>query len=216
MRIGQPIPWCGYLFCFILISWGCLTSLHFLFLFIQWANLVDPKTKLKLRRLPKIEDSMEGWSASTFRPTYIGRNGRTLGKTYGIKASCYWEHPWGTLLGTWGELVGNLKGTCWEQRRNEKMELHTNIRHYFPLIFWCRLGICSGWVGHMETGPYACPLKTPLLQWPRTCKFTKWRLWAQSKARVELELVCVFFSQFCSNSGKPPQTNFNLIGNIFV
>jgi hypothetical protein len=59
------------------------------------------------------------------------------------------------------------------------------------------LGICSGWVGHMETSPYACPLKTPLLQWPRTCKFTKWRLWAQSKARVELGLVCVFFSQFC-------------------
>jgi hypothetical protein len=29
-------------------------------------------------------------------PTYIGEKGRTLGKTYGIKARCYWEHPWGT------------------------------------------------------------------------------------------------------------------------
>ncbi len=29
-------------------------------------------------------------------PTYIGEKGRTLGKTNGIKATCYWEHPWGT------------------------------------------------------------------------------------------------------------------------
>jgi len=26
-------------------------------------------------------------------PSYIGEKGRTLGKTYGIKARCYWEHP---------------------------------------------------------------------------------------------------------------------------
>jgi len=32
----------------------------------------------------------------TLWPTYIGEKGRTLGKTYGIKARCYWEHPWGT------------------------------------------------------------------------------------------------------------------------
>jgi len=29
-------------------------------------------------------------------PTYIDEKGRTLGKTYGIKARCNWEHPWGT------------------------------------------------------------------------------------------------------------------------
>ncbi len=40
------------------------------------------------------------------------RKGRTLGKTYGIKARCYWEHHW--------EHIGNLKGTCWDQRKNEK------------------------------------------------------------------------------------------------
>jgi len=38
---------------------------------------------------------------------YIGEKGRTLGKTYGIKARCYWEHPWGTH---W-ELEGNMLGT---------------------------------------------------------------------------------------------------------
>jgi hypothetical protein len=29
-------------------------------------------------------------------PTYIGEKWRTLGKTYGIKARCYWEYPWAT------------------------------------------------------------------------------------------------------------------------
>jgi len=29
-------------------------------------------------------------------PTYIREKGRTLGKTYGNKARCYGEHPWGT------------------------------------------------------------------------------------------------------------------------
>jgi hypothetical protein len=47
---------------------------------------------------------------------YTGEKGRTLGKTSGIKARCYWEHPWETH---W-EHIGNLKGTCWEQRKNEK------------------------------------------------------------------------------------------------
>jgi len=47
-------------------------------------------------------------------PTYIGEKGRTLGKTHGIKAKCYWEHPWGTHwepngfpLRIWREHVGN-------------------------------------------------------------------------------------------------------------
>ncbi len=47
-------------------------------------------------------------------PTYIGENGRTLGKTYGIQGRCYWEHPWwthwepdGNPLGTWREHGGN-------------------------------------------------------------------------------------------------------------
>jgi hypothetical protein len=29
-------------------------------------------------------------------PTYIGEKGRTLGKTYGIRMRCHWEHVWGT------------------------------------------------------------------------------------------------------------------------
>jgi len=54
---------------------------------------------------------MERWSAFPFWPTHVGEKGRTLGKTYGIKARCYWEHPWGTY---WEprEHIWNLKGTC--------------------------------------------------------------------------------------------------------
>ncbi len=29
-------------------------------------------------------------------PSYIDEKGRILGKTYGIKVRCYWEHHWGT------------------------------------------------------------------------------------------------------------------------
>jgi len=47
------------------------------------------------------------------------RKGRTLGKTYGRKVRCYWEHPWGTH---WEprEHDENLMQTCWEQGKNEK------------------------------------------------------------------------------------------------
>jgi hypothetical protein len=54
-------------------------------------------------------------------PSYIGEKGRNSGKTYGIKARCYWEHLWGThwehsehienLMGTHWELEGNMLGT---------------------------------------------------------------------------------------------------------
>jgi hypothetical protein len=46
----------------------------------------------------------------------MGEKGRTLGKTYGIKARCYWEHLWGTHWEPrkYWERIGNQKGTCWE------------------------------------------------------------------------------------------------------
>jgi hypothetical protein len=49
--------------------------------------------------------------------TYVGKKGRTLGKTYGIEVRCYWEHPWGTH---WGpkEHIENLMGTHWKLERN--------------------------------------------------------------------------------------------------
>jgi len=51
---------------------------------------------LKLWRLPKIVDVVPPpRPLLPFGPP-IGEKGRTLGKTYGIKVRCYWEHPWGT------------------------------------------------------------------------------------------------------------------------
>jgi len=43
-------------------------------------------------------------------PTNIGEKGRTLGKSYGIEGSCYWEQI-GNILGTHWELEGNMLGT---------------------------------------------------------------------------------------------------------
>ncbi len=79
------------------------------------------------------------------------------------------------------------------------MELYTNICHYFPLILWC-LDVRSRWVGHMETGPYACPLKTPLMQMVKDLQIHKMTAVGpmQGKSRVWASVcVCFFFSQFC-------------------
>jgi len=53
---------------------------------------------------------IENWKKIKVPLPYIGEKGRTLGKTYGIKVRCYWEHPWGTH---WKprEHIGNLMGT---------------------------------------------------------------------------------------------------------
>jgi hypothetical protein len=75
------------------------------------------------------------------------------------------------------------------------MELHTNIRHLF---FWC-LGVCNGWVGHMETSPYAYPLKTPLMQMAKDLQIHKMMVVGpmQGKSRVGASVcVCVFFPHF--------------------
>jgi len=80
---------------------------------------------------------MERWSASPFWPTYIGEKGRTLGKTYGINARYYWEHPWGTH---W-ELEWNMLGT------KEKISPHTqNLKE--KKIIWhveCLLSLPIGY-----------------------------------------------------------------------
>jgi hypothetical protein len=85
-------------------------------------------------------------------PSYIGEKGRTLGKTYGIRVRCYWEHLWGTH---W-ELE---RGTCWEQRKKEKknppsptqnskekkikaLRVHTGPSH------WLHENVISKTVGH--------------------------------------------------------------------
>ncbi len=77
-------------------------------------------------------------------PTDICEKGRTLSKTYGIKARCNWEHPWGTHwepVGTkekWKKSssslppsppklkrkpMGNTLGTCWNKGKMKKIFL---------------------------------------------------------------------------------------------
>jgi hypothetical protein len=70
------------------------------------------KKKVETMEAPQNRSFYGKMECLSLWPTYIGEKGRTLGKTYGIKARCYWEHP--------RELDGNLKETCWEQWKNEK------------------------------------------------------------------------------------------------
>jgi hypothetical protein len=66
---------------------------------------------LKLWSLLKIEDSMDRWIVSPFE--LYRWEGEDF-KTYGIKARCYWEHPWGTR---W-EHDGNPLGTNEQRKKN--------------------------------------------------------------------------------------------------
>jgi hypothetical protein len=72
-------------------KFGGLTSLSFF-----WGNepiwLAHHKTKVEIMEAPqdrKLYGKME-WLV--LWPTYTDEKGRTLGKTYGMKVRCYWEH----------------------------------------------------------------------------------------------------------------------------
>jgi len=71
-------------------------------------------------------------------PTYIGEKGRTLGKTYGIKARCYWLHPWGNI-----GILGNPLGTCSEQMKKEKNQgtLIACMKFLFPKLLVTIFGL---------------------------------------------------------------------------
>jgi hypothetical protein len=102
-----------YLFCLILVIAGASHKSNFFLM--QWANFIRPSQKKSLnyggsqnRRFIREMKCLPLW------PSYTDEKGRTLDKTYGIKARCYWEHPRGTHqepdgnpLGTWKEHVGN-------------------------------------------------------------------------------------------------------------
>jgi hypothetical protein len=63
---------CGYLFCFINFSCRCFTSSIYYYYFYYFCNepiwLAHSKKKLKLQRLPKIQNYTQWWSASPFGP----------------------------------------------------------------------------------------------------------------------------------------------------
>ncbi len=90
-------------------------------------NTLHCKKKLRPWRLPKIEVSIKSLSAFTFG--LLGEKGRTLGKTYGIKARCYWEHPWGTI---W-ELDGNMLGTVGKKMRKILLQKKKISNFFIPI-----------------------------------------------------------------------------------
>jgi hypothetical protein len=61
-------------------------------------------------------------------PTYKGEKGRTLGKTYGIKARMLWGTHWEPM-----EHIGNLKGNMLGQRKNEKKSRHFEFMLSLPI-----------------------------------------------------------------------------------
>jgi hypothetical protein len=92
---------------------------------------------------------------------YTGEKGRTLGKTSGIKARCYWEHPWETH---W-EHIGNLKGTCWEQRKNETTQ---NLKEKKTRHFECMLSLPIVWMKYIFqncSSPFLGWANTPIINW---------------------------------------------------
>ncbi len=126
----------GYLFCFILISWGCLTCSTFFF-FNGHASIC-----WNYGGSPKIEDSIGKMECLPLWPTYIGEKGRTL-----VRQNM-WEHPWGTyweprehdgkLLGTWRVKI-NVKKQC---ETSQKWNAHWP-RHFVFWNAWWDFTLCN-------------------------------------------------------------------------
>jgi hypothetical protein len=97
-------------FCSILINWGCLTSPTSFFLVMSQLDWSITKKKVETMEASQNRRSYGKMESLPLWPTCIGEKGRTLGKTYKIKARCYWEHPW-EHIGNLRQLQGNMLGT---------------------------------------------------------------------------------------------------------
>jgi len=105
---------------------------------VQWVNLIGPLPK-KVESMKALQNKrFYGMECPLLCPRYIREKGRTLGKTYGMKAMCYWEHLWGT----WWELEGNMKKTLSTQPKIWKKKNHCNLslsigwmKFLFPKLF---------------------------------------------------------------------------------
>jgi hypothetical protein len=165
--LGQyPLQRTPYLF--RLINWGCLTNPTFFF-FLAMIQFDWPIAQKSWNHgsSPKIADSMEKMDCLPLWPTYIGEKGRTLGKTYRIKAGCYWEHPW---------------GTHWEPREHIENTFECLLPHWpsHSLIWfkccWHISLLGKQWL-HDQRGNY----KSQLSPW--TLKFGSWS-WISSQPSI--------------------------------
>jgi hypothetical protein len=73
-------------------------------------------------------------------PSYIGEKGRTLGKTYGIRVRCYWEHLWGTNWEPIGNLEGEHVGNKGKKKKNPPSPTQ-NLKEKKSKHFECMLGL---------------------------------------------------------------------------
>ncbi len=81
-------------------GWCGLSNNHWKYLFFcsfllfltfsLWGKRKNKVEALQNKRFNGKMKCLPLWS------NYIGEKGRTLGKIYGIRVRCYWEHPWGT------------------------------------------------------------------------------------------------------------------------
>jgi hypothetical protein len=69
--------------------------------------IVKSQNKVETMEAPQNKSFYGKMECLTLWPTYVCEKGRTLGKTYGIKARYYWDDPWGAH---W-EPIGNMFGT---------------------------------------------------------------------------------------------------------
>jgi hypothetical protein len=90
----------------------------------------------------------------------------------------YWGTHWeprehiGNLMVAWWEPIGNLKGTCWEQRKNEKKILpptHTKLKIKKTKALWVHAEP-SHWLHEISmfqncSSPFLALSNTPIINW---------------------------------------------------
>jgi hypothetical protein len=110
---------------------GCFPSPS---LFLQWAILTDtsPK-KRKIGKLPLNSSLHVMIKCLSFWLSYLGEDGRTLGKGYGKKVSCSWENPWGTH----GNRLGTKKIYIFHPHNRFLWEFFIPRKN-------CQIGSCDG------------------------------------------------------------------------
>ncbi len=105
----------------------------FNFFLVAMSQFDSPITekKFKLWRLPKIEDSMERWSASPFGPATKVRSGGLWAKHMGLK--------WGAIGNTFGEHIGNLGnmlGTKGKWKKSSPSSPHPKLKRKIIKELW--------------------------------------------------------------------------------
>jgi hypothetical protein len=137
----------------LLISWdeSQVQLLSFFFFFCSepiW--LAHCKKTWNYWRLPKIEDSMERWSASPFgSPLWVRRGGLWalhMGLKRGAIGNTLGEHI-GNLMGTHWVLEGNMLGTKEKWEKNQRTLrscwafMLTRMKFLFPKLFVTIFGL---------------------------------------------------------------------------